>query len=322
MANQKSKKTTKKSSTKPEASKETKETKSNLASSATQVKDSSEKTQAIATKKNGFFARKYDKDENILTIFKTRKIWGALLGELIGTMLLSLILLALSMFGLFQYALYLAPALICIYIALVGISGANLNPLVTVGMMASRRMSAIRGVLYMLAQVIGAWLGLLVINAFRLGSATVAAELPVMDAVSGETFWSVALVELLGAVILGFCFARGLRYAKRSALTFAFTVSSALIFIIVLGAIISQGFFQYAISYVFNPAIALMLQILPTTAAGFGELAGLMGLALAAYVILPMVGGVVGFYLSDIASRWAEDGYFCDTDDAEITKIA
>lgn len=315
MANQKSKKTAKKSSAKPEASKEVKDTKPALASSA---KDSSEKTtQPIKASKTkeGFFARKYDKDENILTIFKTHKIWGALLGEVIGTMLLSAILIALSIFGLFQYTLYLAPALICIYAVIVGLSGANLNPLITAGMMASRRMSAIRGILYMLAQVIGAWLGLLLVNAFRMGSnATSTVQLPVMDTVSGETFWGVALIELLGAVVLAFCFARALRSAKRNALAFAFTVSSSMIFMIVFGAIVAQGFFQYQVSYIFNPAIALMFQILPTTADGLGELASLMGLALAAYVVMPVVGGIIGFCISDLATRLSGDGYFCECD--------
>lgn len=312
MANQKSKKTMKKSSTKPETSKEMKETvKESKSELVSQAKDTSGKSQSTL---HGFFARKYDKDENILTIFKTPKIWGALIGELVGTMLLALLLLMLSIFGLFQYTLYLAPALICIYVVIVGLSGANLNPLVTVGMMASRRMSAIRGVLYMLAQVIGAWLGLLVVNAFRLGSAAAAIELPIMDAVSGETFWAVALVELVGAIILAFCFARAIRYARRSALTFGFAVASSLILVLIFGAIVSQGFFQYAMSFAFNPAIALMFQILPTSAAGAGELVSLLGLALSAYVIIPMVGGIIGFYVADFATRLSADGYFCEED--------
>ncbi len=321
MANQKSKKAGKKSSSKPETAKEVKEVKETKPAVVEQAKTTTEKKSDAKQKSStGFFARKYDKGENILTIFKTKKIWGALIGELIGTMMISAMLLALTIFGLFQYTVYLAPALICVYIAIVGLSGANLNPLITVGMMASRRMSAIRGVLYMLAQVIGAWLGLLIVNAFRLGSTAAGVELPVMDTVEGETFVSVAMVELIGAIILAFCFARGLRYARRSALTFAFAISSAMIFVIVFGALISQGFFQYAVSFVFNPAIALMYQILPTSAAGFGELAGLMGLALATYVIIPMVGGVLGFYISDIASRFVANGYFCDFDDQD--KIA
>lgn len=319
MANQKSKKTAKKSSAKPEASKEVNEVKTELASQASQTKDTSGKSQSAL---HGFFARKYDKNENILTIFKTPKIWGALIGEVVGTMLLALLLLMLSIFGLFQYTLYLAPALICIYVAIVGLSGANLNPLVTVGMMASRRMSAIRGVLYMLAQVIGAWLGLLVVNAFRLGSAAAAIELPIMDEISGETFWAVALVELVGAIILAFCFARAIRYARRSALTFGFTVASSLIFVLIFGAIISQGFFQYAMSFAFNPAIALMFQILPTSAAGFGELLSLLGLALSAYVLIPMVGGIIGFYVSDFATKLSCGGYFCEEDDDEYIRNA
>ena len=39
----------------------------------------------------GFFDRKCDKDENILTIFKSPRIWGAVAGELVGTMLLVLL---------------------------------------------------------------------------------------------------------------------------------------------------------------------------------------------------------------------------------------
>ena len=49
----------------------------------------------------------------------------------------------------------------------------------------------------------------------------------------------------------------------------------------------------------FNPVVALMYQILPTAADSFGELAGAAGIALAAYVLFPIVGGVIGFYISD-----------------------
>lgn len=66
-----------------------------------------------------------------------------------------------------------------------------------------------------------------------------------------------------------------------------------------------------------NPVAALMYQILPTAADNFGELAQLAGLAVAAYVIFPVIGGIVGFYLSDVMTRLAGEGYFsydCDTD--------
>ena len=34
----------------------------------------------------GFFARKFDANENILTIFKSPRIYGAILGEVLGSL--------------------------------------------------------------------------------------------------------------------------------------------------------------------------------------------------------------------------------------------
>ena len=245
----------------------------------------------------GFFAKKCDPNETILTIFKNPRIYGALMGELIGTMLLAMLLLTLGV-----QPLYILFGCIGIYLAVFTLSGANLNPLVTVAMMATRRMSAIRGVLYILAQVVGAWLGLLIINGFRLGSGT-ETELPTMGELTGDTFWVVALVELVGAFIIGFAFVRALQY-KRKPLAFAFTVTSAITLAIIVGIVVSQSFFEFTeTTFVYNPAIALMYQILPSAADNFGQLLGNICLALLAYVIFPMVGGVIGFFISDIASK-------------------
>lgn len=295
MANQKPKKVAKKPSTKPEAKKEV------LDAPAVQTACCAEPSL------KGFFARKCDKNENVLTIFKSPRIWGALLGELIGTMLLVMFLLTLGM----AQPLYLIFAVVAVYVVIAGLSGANLNPLITVGMMATRRMSAIRGILYILAQVLGAWIGLIIINAFRLGSGTVG-ELPMMAEVTGETFWAVALIELLGAIVIAFCFARTLRYVRKSPLTFGFAVAGAMTLVIVVATIVAQGYFGYVDSFIFNPAAALMYQILPTTADGFGELASMAGLALAAYVVFPMIGGVIGFYISDVATKLSAGGYMCE----------
>ena len=302
MANPKPKKApAKKPSTKPEPKKVEKTT-----TAPAPVAKSTDKKAAV----KGFFARKCDQNESVLTIFKTPRIWGALVGELVGTMLIMMILLTLGM-----NPLYLFFAVIGVYVAVVTLSGANLNPLVTVGMMATRRMSAIRGVLYILAQVLGAWVGLIIINAFRLSSGTLG-ELPIMDEVTGETFWAVALVELMGAMIIGFCFARAVRFMKKSPLTFAFTVASGLLVAVLLGIVVSQSFFVISNGIMFNPAMALMYQILPTAADNFGELAGMAGLALAAYVVFPIIGGVLGFFISDIAGRFVGCGYSCSDCDA------
>ena len=282
--------------------------------STTTVKE--DKTVAVNTRSDkpikGFFARKGDVNENILTIFKTPTIWGALLGEVIGTMFVAMFMLTLGI-----QPLYIIFGLTCVYVAIVGISGAHFNPLITAGMMATRRMSAIRGVLYMLAQLLGAWIGALIINAFRLGGGG-AVEAIVMAEISGESFWSVAFVELLGAFIIAFCFARALKYARRQPLAFGLTVASGITLAVIFGLIISQSYFGLNNSFAFNPVVSLMYQILPTSAEGFGELAQLASLALAAYVIVPIVGGIIGFFVADIASRLSAGGY-TTTDDDEIT---
>lgn len=317
MVSQKPKKSGKKNQSQPESTKDLKDTKAVKETKevkeikATKETAESKATAVVATCEKplkGFFARKYDANENILTIFKTPKIWGALLGEVIGTMLFVMLMLTLG-----TNPLYLAMCILCIYVVIYGISGANLNPLITAGMMASRRMSAIRGVLYMLAQLLGAWLGLILINAFRLGSETVS-ELPIMSEVTGEVFWAVALVELLGAIVIAFCFARALKFSKKNALTFGFVVVSGINLAIIFGMAIAQNYFGMQYSFMYNPVAALMYQILPTAADNFGELAQMAGLAIAAYILVPMIGGVIGFYLSDFMTSLVGDGYGNDHD--------
>lgn len=305
MANQKPKKSAKKTSSKSEKPEIKKE---EVVSKPAVVQTASDEPSL-----KGFFARKCDKNENVITIFKTPRIWGALIGEAIGTMMLALLFLTLGVTS----PIYVLLALVGVYIAIVGLSGANLNPLVTVGMMATRRMSAIRGVLYILAQVVGAWLGLIIANGFRLGSQT-SIDLQTMVDIAGDSFWSVALIELLGACIIGFCFARAFKYARKSPVAFALTVTSAMVLVLTFAVVVFQNFFGATGNvFIFNPAIALMYQILPTVADGFADFATTAGLALAAYVLVPMVGGVIGFFVSDLSSKLVGKGYDC-TDYDEV----
>lgn len=285
MATTKSKKTTaRKSSTKPKTA---------AAKPAAQTKTVAANTNPM----KGFFARKGDKTENILTIFKRPQIYGALIGEIIGTMLLTLLMFTL---GLYQ-PLYIMFGMVAITMAVYAFSGAHLNPLITVGAMATRRVSAIRGVLYIIAQIIGAWFGLLITNAF-IGAGEGVVELPAMAAVADGQFWLVTLIEFMCATVFGFFFARALAY-KRSALTFAVTVATGFTVALLVAIVVSSNFVQLQNNFMMNPAIAVMYQIFPTSGESFGAIFGDICLALLTYVIFPMLGGVIGFYLSDIAAR-------------------
>ena len=250
------------------------------------------------------FAKKCDRSENILTIFKGKKIWGAILGEVVGTMLLSIVLLTL---GIYQ-PLYMFFVLVGLTLITFGLSGANLNPIITAGMMATRRMSAIRGVLYFIAQILGAWLGFLIVKAFIVGAGQDAAEvLPKMMAIEGEgdtflsSFWMITMIEFVGSFIIGLTFARALQF-KRSALTFAMFVAGGIIIAFLVAVLISSNYAGLTDNFLLNPAIALMYQILPTSGAEVSDLLGKIAIALAAHVAFPVLGGIAGFYISDIAS--------------------
>ena len=253
----------------------------------------------------GFFARKYEEKESILTVFKTPKFYGALLGEVIGTMLLALLLCSVLLMGIHNVATY-AFAVIAILVAIYAFSGACLNPLVTVGMMATRRMSVIRGIMYIIAEIIGAWLGWLIFNAFHLVGGETAYDLPTMSAIAENGFWPAVMVELLGAIIIGFFFARALSY-KRSVFTFAAVVAGGIITATLIGYVVSAAFIGANNNFIFNPAVAAMLKIFPESGENFGEILGGICQALSIYALFPMIGGVVGFYLADFTSKLSDE---------------
>lgn len=290
-----SKKTTTKSSTKP---------KTTVKSVKTKV--SEPKPTALAAKTNpfaGFFACKCDPKENILTIFKTPKIWGALLGEMVGLLLMSIILLTI---GLTQ-PLFIMFGVIAVTMAVYAFSGAHLNPLVTVGMMATRRVSVIRGILYIIAQIVGAWLGLILVNAFRLaGSGN--AELPTLTALESKTVLSCIFIELIGAIIIGYFFCRAQTYrSSRGAFTYAAMIAGGVLFAVLFGLVVSSSYLRLRNNFIMNPAMAIMYQVFPSSAANFGELIGNIALAGMTYLIVPSIGGVLGFFLADASSKLADE---------------
>lgn len=259
------------------------------------------KTTAKKSCLSGFFAKKYDEKESILTIFKNPKFYGALLGEVIGTLLIALLLFALMLMGLPNIATY-AFAVIATLIAVYAFSGACLNPIITVGMMASRRMSVIRGVMYIIAEIVGAWLGWLIFNGFHLAGGESAYDVPAISALAENGFWPAAMVELLGAIVIAFFFARALKY-KRSVFTYGAVIAGGIVLAILIGYVVSAAFLGLSNNFIMNPAAALMLQIFPTSGENFGEILGGICQALSLYAIIPMIGGVLGFYLSDFAGK-------------------
>ena len=259
-----------------------------------------------------FFSRKGDANENILTIFRDTKIITAIIGEIVGVAVITMIALTLGLFN----PLYMILAYVGITAAIVKLSGAHLNPIITAGMMASRRVSAIRGVIYIISQVLGAWLGFLVISSLR--KAGIAAgnieeatsALPTLaqpDELSGAVegtslLGAVRLVEFIGAIIIAFFFARAQRVKKNTA-AFAITVASGVFIAMIIAVVANSNFFMLqSNTFIMNPAVGMIYGIFPSSANGFDALMSALLPMLVSYVILPIIGGVLGFYLSDFAT--------------------
>ena len=263
------------------------------------------KTSAKKSCFKGFFAKKYEEKEGILTVFKNHKFYGALLGEIIGTLVLALVLFSVSLMGVASIATY-TFAIIAILIGVYAFSGASLNPIITAGLMASRRISVIRGIMYIIAEILGAWLAWLIFNAFHLAGGETAYDVPAVASVEEGKFWVFAMVELIGAIIIAFFAARALKY-KRSVFTFAATIAGGIVIAVLVGYVVSAAFLGLSNNFVMNPAVAMMMQIFPTSGDNFGQILGGICQALSIFAILPMAGGVVGFYLSDFMGKLSDE---------------
>jgi glycerol uptake facilitator-like aquaporin len=250
---------------------------------------------------SGFFRRKYE-SEDILTIFKNPRIIGSMLGEIFGTMILAIIVLSMGL-----EPIYLIFAILFATLVVYPLSGAHLNPLVTLGMVVTRRVSLVRGVFYVIAQLIGAMLGWLLIQ-LLIGAATadmvdsaIAAQ-SIRPITENSQLGGLIAIEAMGAMIYGFGFARALKY-KKSAFTFAAVVACG-VFTAVLAAIfISHRFFGVTDTIIFNPALAVALE-------AFMARDTIVWKALITYALVPLVAGVVGFILADLSS--ALSGEPCD----------
>lgn len=302
MATTKSKKTTKKASSKPKTaavkSEKTVKAEAAVTTSASAIAGGSKNPF------KGLFGKKYDENENILTIFKTPKIWGAFAGELIGTMFLALLMLSLSATGGYQ-PLYILIGGIAIVMAVYAFSGAHLNPAVTVAMMASRRISAIRGVLYIIAQIIGAWLGFIILSGFH-GAGETGVDLPAMTTLETSAVWKNIFIEFLGTTIIGFFFCRAQSYrTTRGAFTYAALVAGGVTIAGLLCVLISSYYLGLSNNFANNPVIAIMEGTFPTTGDNFGTILGDASLATLVYILVPMIGACVGFLIADASKKLA-----------------
>jgi len=225
---------------------------------------------------------------------------GAGLAEFVGTFLFAAAVLA----GQGQPIVILF-ALVGIVLAVGAMSGSHVNPAITVGAWATRKISGARALVYIVAQVLGAMLAYVVLHAFVDAAPAVSAQAAAFGQTAPELFkaaaipadkeWAVFFAELLGATIFGFAVAGALKAKDR--IVGAFSVGIGLF----LGLLIAgSGAAAVGGTSILNPAVAVALQAIDFKTIW----------PFAVYIFAAALGAMIGFILNDLLSTESDGTSF------------
>lgn len=196
----------------------------------------------------------------------SRKNVAVLVAEALGTAILTFSVLAVtrSAIGIPYFtAIGVGLTLVLLVLALGSVSGAHVNPAITIGLWTLRKIDTGKAILYLAAQFVGA------IGAFRLYEYLLDRPL---ESIAGEEFmWPVFIAEAIGAGLFGMGVAAAL-YQKYSGGQNAFAIGGSLALGILIAGTVSSG--------LLNPAVALGVQSWDKT-----------------YVLAPVLGSIVGMNL-------------------------
>lgn len=283
MANKKAASSTKKTTVKSSSS-----TKKPTTTKVTTVKAvESRPTERAATAGRSSFVGRLDRTP----------LLGAAIAEFVGTFMLTAVIVTQQ-----NQPIAVLFALVGIVLIVGGLSGAHVNPAMTIGAWVTRKIESSRAVAYLVAQVLGAMLALVVLNAFVGQAGEVSEQAAMMGQTAPELFkaapipegkeWVLLFAELLGAAVLGFAYASALR-AGRDKIVSAFTIGAGFFTALVIGGTAAT---YVNASAILNPAAAISLQAITFD--------GMWPIAI--YVVTTALGAVIGFALFDLV-RNAED---------------
>jgi glycerol uptake facilitator-like aquaporin len=222
---------------------------------------------------------------------------GALFAEMVGTFVLTVLLLNTS-----GNAIIAGVTVLVFTIILGRLSGGHLNPAITLAMLATRQISAMRSVAYIVAQLLGAMLAIVVVGQFlattpdtmvqsQFTGEMVPAQKQEMFKVAGlDGDWRPFLAEALGALVLGLGVAAA-KFTRREGLEAGYVVGGALM----LGLLVAT---YQGTTAILNPAVALGLDAYKPDN---------LWPALAVYALAPAVGAIAGAWLFRLL-QWDTEG--------------
>lgn len=205
---------------------------------------------------------------------------GALVAELLGTFILTVVVL-----NIWSNPIIAAIAVIILVLVLSKLSGGHINPAITVGLLATKQISWVKAVGYIVAQLLGAMLAVIVAQQLLI-SATDQYGQPVelyKAVATGE--WKPFVAELLGGVIIGLG-AASVYQGKKEGLDAGFAIGGTyLIALLVAGGSIAVA--SPSSTAIVNPALAL--------AEGALDTKNMWGIW--AYALAPVLGAAAGTLL-------------------------
>jgi len=263
-------------------------------------KSASKKSKSTAFEANTSMAAVSDSVKKVLS---DMPIIGALVAEFIGSFILTAAFIQMQ-----ASPLFVAFALIGVVLMVGGVSGAHLNPAVTVGSWVTRKINWLYALGYIVVQLLGATVAYLVLNTFlhandptsaQQSAAAAPALFHAADIVKGKE-WYLFFVELLGTTVLGLGVASALR-AKRNKLVSAFSAGFAILIALYLALTLNSALLQSStvqgVTYTFlNPAIAFAANGLSWNP-----------WPITIYIVAPVLGGIIGFVLQDFLYSQSED---------------
>lgn len=223
---------------------------------------------------------------------RSMTLWRALGAELVGTFLFAGVVIA----GQGQ-PIFVLFALAGLVLMLGAISGAHVNPAITIGALVTRRIGWLRALGYIIAQCLGAALAYIVLSGFLGGANPAGAQAAAYGQAAPALFaaadvakltgkeWYVFFAELTGTAVLGFAIANVTRELK-DRVAAAFTAGLG-IFIALMVAVSAASY--VGATAIINPAVAIALHAYSWATSW----------PFAIYAIAPVIGSILGFVIYD-----------------------
>ena len=183
-----------------------------------------------------------------------------------------------------------------------GVSGAHVNPLITIGAWATRRINTIKAIFYIIAQVLGAMVAFMLLNAFVSTQDTLQSygqkpALFTVNPIPKDKEILTLAAEFIGSFIFAFSVATITSNKKNGNMAKALGVGGGLYLAVLIAGSLATSIGSSAI---INPAVAFALQAFTIKEQN-------VPYAIAIYIGTALIGGILGFVLNHLIQKSTEE---------------